>query len=322
MSIRDEISARANESPPRLFFLSPLIASAGIVREMFVSEEINLVVHPPWPNTPVDRRLAQMRAYLDAWTEGRRLTVANDAYKKLKATNWPGRTQSKLRCLTFAASIRNRASACLAVSQISTYLSRSPGISARIYQTTDLGETKSNVARQPGVGSSTRILHFAGQTSMHTSPTSSLSKPSGAEPIPLWELAYFQARNRSRVHDLVLDQFQKSGINQADLARRMNKRPEVISRLLGAPGNWGLDTISDLLFAISGAEPVWEVDYPLDQAPRNYRVLEWLSATTSGALAVNGPWFDASGQLPANFGWSETSTASTDLGDSAFRKAE
>lgn len=116
---------------------------------------------------------------------------------------------------------------------------------------------------------------------MTTSPISSLSKPEDARRIEPWELAYFQARNRGRAHDLVLREFQKSGISQADLARRLNKRPEVISRLLGAPGNWGIDTISDLLFAISGAEPVWESQYPLDAPARNYRYPDWLGMSQS-----------------------------------------
>src|SRR5438552_1813180 len=71
MSIRDEISARVSETPPRLFLLPPLIPSVSMVREMFVSEEINRVAHPPWPPTSEGRRQAQMRAYLDAWSEGR-----------------------------------------------------------------------------------------------------------------------------------------------------------------------------------------------------------------------------------------------------------
>lgn len=111
---------------------------------------------------------------------------------------------------------------------------------------------------------------------MPTSQTSSLSKPSGVDRIAPWELAYFEARNRSRVHELVLNEFQKSGMSQADLARRLNKQPAVISRLLGAPGNWGLDTISDLLFAISGAEVRYAVQYPLDGAARNYCIPDWL----------------------------------------------
>ncbi len=90
-----------------------------------------------------------------------------------------------------------------------------------------------------------------------------LSKPEGADVIPLGTLGYFRGRNRWRVYELVLTEFKKSGLSQADLARRIGKRPEVISRLLGAPGNWGLDTVSDLLFAISGAEPAYQVAYPL-----------------------------------------------------------
>ena len=38
------------------------------------------------------------------------------------------------------------------------------------------------------------------------------------------------------------------------MARRIHKRPEQITRLLGAPGNWTLDTVSDLLLGM-GFEP-------------------------------------------------------------------
>jgi hypothetical protein len=86
MSIRDEIRDRASEEPPRLFFLPPLIPSVALVREMFVSQEIAEVAQPPWPATEEGRRLAQMRAYLDGWTEGRLITVADDPYRKPKAT--------------------------------------------------------------------------------------------------------------------------------------------------------------------------------------------------------------------------------------------
>jgi hypothetical protein len=75
-----------------------------------------------------------------------------------------------------------------------------------------------------------------------------------------------------------LTEFQNSGLSQADLARRLGKRPEIISRLLGAPGNWGLDTVSDLLFAISGAEPDYAVSYPFDVPARNDVQPHWLGA--------------------------------------------
>jgi len=103
-----------------------------------------------------------------------------------------------------------------------------------------------------------------------------LSNPFGEETVPVGTLAYFQARNRGRVYEAVIREFLRSGITQATLARRMGKRAEQINRLLGAPGNWTLDTVSDLLFAISGAEPVYGVQYPLKEPPRNFRQPEWL----------------------------------------------
>jgi hypothetical protein len=103
-----------------------------------------------------------------------------------------------------------------------------------------------------------------------------LSKPAGDKPILTGTLAYFQARNRSRVYEAVIREFVRSGLTQATLARRMRKRPEQINRLLGAPGNWELDTVSDLLFAISGGEPVYGVRHPLDEPTRNYQKPDWL----------------------------------------------
>lgn len=67
-------------------------------------------------------------------------------------------------------------------------------------------------------------------------------------------LGYFRARLRNNLHELVLTQFIKQeandGTKRADVARRIRKRPEQITRLLGAPGNWTLDTVSDLLLAM------------------------------------------------------------------------
>lgn len=97
---------------------------------------------------------------------------------------------------------------------------------------------------------------------------STLVSPSGEEAIPLGTLGYFRARHRGSVHDLVLREFEESGISKATLARRMSKRPEVISRLLGGAGNWTLDTVSDLLFAIRGGEPEYQIAYPLSGTQR------------------------------------------------------
>ena len=106
--------------------------------------------------------------------------------------------------------------------------------------------------------------------------TSVLSKPSGTNKIPIGALGYFRARNKHRMYDLVVKEFKRSGLTQADLARRLGLGTDRVCRLLGGPGNWTLDTASDLLFAISGAEPTYSLGYPLDRPASNRPLPEWL----------------------------------------------
>ena len=100
---------------------------------------------------------------------------------------------------------------------------------------------------------------------MSTSQTTGLSEPVETDKISIGTLGYIRARHRQRAYDLVIKEFKKSGITQADLARRLGKSPEVISRLLARPTNWEADTFSDLLFAISGAIASYRAEYPLSQ---------------------------------------------------------
>lgn len=85
--------------------------------------------------------------------------------------------------------------------------------------------------------------------------------------------AYFQARLRLRLYDLIMRKFRdeanRSGLTRAVLGRRIGKRPEVITRLLGAPGNWTLETVSDLLMGISGDELLPTTASPLNSPPLN-----------------------------------------------------
>jgi hypothetical protein len=103
-----------------------------------------------------------------------------------------------------------------------------------------------------------------------------LCSPIGSDRVPVGTLGYFQARNKRRAYSLVMKEFKKSGLSQADLARRLGKGPDVVCRLLAGPGNWTLDTVSDLLFAISGAAPAFSVEYPLSGSQRDQVGPEWL----------------------------------------------
>lgn len=112
---------------------------------------------------------------------------------------------------------------------------------------------------------------------MNTLPTTSLSKPIGADQLPAGTLAYMRTRLRRRIHSLILKEFAGSGLSQADLARRLGKKKsDQVCRWLAAPVNFRLSTLSDLLFAINGGEIVDQMQYPLDQAARNDSLPEWL----------------------------------------------
>jgi hypothetical protein len=64
---------------------------------------------------------------------------------------------------------------------------------------------------------------------------------------------------------VVLEAFEKADITKAELAHRLGKGSDRIAHLLGAPGNWTLDTISDLLFAINGSELTYNCASVLDE---------------------------------------------------------
>ena len=71
-------------------------------------------------------------------------------------------------------------------------------------------------------------------------------------PIPYGKLSYFRTRFRSQLHNLILSRFhQQETLKKADLARRIHRSPAVINRLLASPGNWTLDTVSDLLIGLA-----------------------------------------------------------------------
>jgi hypothetical protein len=92
-------------------------------------------------------------------------------------------------------------------------------------------------------------------------------------------MAYFRERQRNRIHELVLGEFLRSGLSKADFARRIGRAPEQITRWLAAPGNWELDTISDFLLGISGAEFRPSLSYPAHEIAEDHSGPDWLSSS-------------------------------------------
>jgi transcriptional regulator with XRE-family HTH domain len=93
-------------------------------------------------------------------------------------------------------------------------------------------------------------------------------------PLSAGTVAYFQDRLRTRLYDLVireLENYKAQGMTQAQLATRIGKRPDQVSRWLSGPGNWTLDTVSDLLLGISGGELGMTLERPAEASGENSR---------------------------------------------------
>ncbi len=116
---------------------------------------------------------------------------------------------------------------------------------------------------------------------MTTSPqTPFLSEIGSGLTIPVGKLAYFQERAHNNWYNYVLTKFlekERTGeLTRAQLARRIGRSPAVITRLLGAPGNWTLDTVTDLLLGIAAEEMTPASSSVLNRSPQNFRTADWL----------------------------------------------
>jgi hypothetical protein len=80
--------------------------------------------------------------------------------------------------------------------------------------------------------------------------------PANTNPISLDEIFYFRERNRSRIYASVISTFSKcveeQDLTKREIASKLGKEPAQITRWLSGPGNWTLDTVSDLLLAMGG----------------------------------------------------------------------
>lgn len=97
--------------------------------------------------------------------------------------------------------------------------------------------------------------------------------------IPVEKYAYFRDRLRGRIYELLIEEYlaaKEHGASKKKLAQRMGRRPEQITRILSAPGNLTLDTISDFILAVSDGELGISVERFSDQAPRNSGCSDWL----------------------------------------------
>jgi transcriptional regulator with XRE-family HTH domain len=91
---------------------------------------------------------------------------------------------------------------------------------------------------------------FKGRPSMITSEQDSLLYELRQKPISEATLVELESRLEHRIHSMVLDAFNASGISQKELADRLGWDTGRVSRVLGSSSNLTLRTISALLAAI------------------------------------------------------------------------
>jgi hypothetical protein len=108
-------------------------------------------------------------------------------------------------------------------------------------------------------------------TSRQTSFLSEIASEN--ERIPERKLAFLQERVRNNLYNFVIGKFlerERDGFTKAQLCRRIGYDPARISKLLGAPGNWTIATVSDLLVGIAAEELVPASESLIDRPSRNY----------------------------------------------------
>jgi len=84
MSIRDFITLWTRGAQPGLWWHDPAFPGAESKRFMLLTAEIREAIAGPWESVAEERKLSELRGHLDAFVEGRRISVAPDPYRKEK----------------------------------------------------------------------------------------------------------------------------------------------------------------------------------------------------------------------------------------------
>ena len=123
------------------------------------------------------------------------------------------------------------------------------------------------------------------QNTQNTSP----HKPVPGEPVPADTRDYFRVRAQRHAYDLVMRELKAADISRSELARRLGKGADRVSKMLGGPANWTIITLADLLFAIRGGVPKYGIEYPLDKPVRNLGPRKQYELKTKESDTTNKP---------------------------------
>ena len=104
------------------------------------------------------------------------------------------------------------------------------------------------------------------------------------------DIAYYRQRTRNRVWEAVIKALDRAhdlhGTRRKDIADFLTVPPSQVSRWLSGPGNWEIDTVSDLLLS-AGAEMDFVPVRFDERAPKNeFHLLNAGSGTSGGTSDI------------------------------------
>tara|TARA_R110002074_G_scaffold384791_1_gene565650 strand:- start:972 stop:1475 length:504 start_codon:yes stop_codon:yes gene_type:complete len=137
-----------------------------------------------------------------------------------------------------------------------------------------------------------------------------LSEIEGNDPLSDGARAYLCERVKNDYYDFILTKFHEAnktnGLTQADIARRLNLGPDRVSKMLGAPGNWTIDTATLLLLAICREENTPSSRSYLFRPHTNFDGATCMTANSGASTSQRGL------KKPTRSVENDTATTSTD----------
>lgn len=126
---------------------------------------------------------------------------------------------------------------------------------------------------------------------MNTSLTRLMSAINEDKISKYWA-SFFREHFRGEINDQLIESFEASGLSKADIARKLDRRPEQITRWLSAPCNLEIDTISDLALSM-GLVPKIRLEKIAENNCNNmvhsfiYVISDFESKSTSGQFVLH-----------------------------------
>ncbi len=249
-----------------LVVLQPEFDASDGGRFVIAAKDVWTDLYGRWDDPVLALRYANARQVVDGFIGDLRVTARFPPSKSVKAQiallePHPMKSGNSVR--------RSRAFGFLGGSWNSTFFW--PQIQSFGRRLMMISSGKRRRANATGDSSSQLTSNFTEVNYPTISPTSMMWEIAGDDTLSPSVREYFEARLRHRLYDLVISVFIASGQTRSQLAKRVGKRPEQITRWLSGPGNLTLDTASDLLLGICGAELAMKLEYPANktqQAPR------------------------------------------------------